>query len=183
MTGGQTRCSTNGPLWRSEWYQEALSDKSQSYFLSEYSAYLCWLGRADERTRTAYPCSSYECAVSGCWALQGFANPAYLEGFPFPALPTVAGYCVRVRVKLGSMCQESVDKTSSVALRSTGGWACGLPTRFRYLLHNAEVISVQARLFVRSGRTPGREEGATKASLPPVPAKVEAPLCIGVPTS
>jgi hypothetical protein len=22
--------------------------------------------RADERTRTAYPCSSYECAVSGC---------------------------------------------------------------------------------------------------------------------
>jgi hypothetical protein len=57
MTGGQTRCSTNGPLWRSEWYQEALSDKSQSYFLSEYSAYLCWVERAEERTRTAYPCS------------------------------------------------------------------------------------------------------------------------------
>jgi hypothetical protein len=123
--------------------------------------------------------------VCGQWLLgvAGVCKSAYLEGFPFPALPTVAGYCVRVRVKLGSMCQESVDKTSSVALRSTGGWACGLPTRFRYLLHNAEVISVQARLFVRSGRTPGREEGATKASLPPVPAKVQAPLCIGVPTS
>jgi hypothetical protein len=32
--------------------------------------------RADERTRTAYSCSSYECAVSGCWALQGLADPA-----------------------------------------------------------------------------------------------------------
>jgi hypothetical protein len=27
---------------------------------------LHWLRRADERTRTAYPCSSYECAVSDC---------------------------------------------------------------------------------------------------------------------
>jgi hypothetical protein len=26
----------------------------------EFSAYLSRLGRADERTRTAYPCSSYE---------------------------------------------------------------------------------------------------------------------------
>jgi hypothetical protein len=32
--------------------------------------------RADERTRTAYPCSSYECAVIGCWVLQGFAITA-----------------------------------------------------------------------------------------------------------
>jgi hypothetical protein len=32
--------------------------------------------RADERTRNAYPCSSYECAVTGCSALQGVANPA-----------------------------------------------------------------------------------------------------------
>jgi hypothetical protein len=30
----------------------------------------------DERARTAYPCSSYECAVSGRWALQRLANPA-----------------------------------------------------------------------------------------------------------
>ena len=30
----------------------------------------------------------------GCWALQGFANAAYLEGFPFPALLRVAPYCV-----------------------------------------------------------------------------------------
>jgi hypothetical protein len=32
--------------------------------------------RADERTRTADLISSYECAVSGCWELQGYANPA-----------------------------------------------------------------------------------------------------------
>ncbi len=28
----------------------------------------------------------YECAVSGCWALQGFANPAYLKPFSFLCL-------------------------------------------------------------------------------------------------
>jgi hypothetical protein len=33
----------------------------------------------------------YECAVSGCWALHKFANPAQATGFPFPALPTFAG--------------------------------------------------------------------------------------------
>jgi hypothetical protein len=27
---------------------------------------LHWFRRADEQTRTAYPCSSYECAVSDC---------------------------------------------------------------------------------------------------------------------
>jgi hypothetical protein len=32
--------------------------------------------RADERTRTAYPCSSYECAVNGCWALLKSADSA-----------------------------------------------------------------------------------------------------------
>ena len=31
--------------------------------------------------------------VIGQW-LQGFANPAYLEGFLFPGLPSVAPYCV-----------------------------------------------------------------------------------------
>jgi hypothetical protein len=31
---------------------------------------------ADERRRTAYPCSSYECAVSGCWALHRVAISA-----------------------------------------------------------------------------------------------------------
>jgi hypothetical protein len=59
-------------------------------------------------------------------------------GFLFHALPTIAGYCVWVRVKLGSResppvccvlhritfsvasewCQESVDYASPVALRS-----------------------------------------------------------------
>src|SRR5918994_2358316 len=34
--------------------------------------------------------------------LHGFAYPTFLSGFLFPALPTIAGYCVRVRVKLGS---------------------------------------------------------------------------------
>jgi hypothetical protein len=30
----------------------------------------------EERTRTAYPCSSYECVVSNCWSLYGLARPA-----------------------------------------------------------------------------------------------------------
>ena len=44
----------------------------------------------------------YECAVMRCRNVQGIANPAILSGFSFPRLPTIAGYCVRVRVKLGS---------------------------------------------------------------------------------
>jgi hypothetical protein len=47
-------------------------------------------------------CSSYECAVSGCWALQRFANTAYVSGSLFPRLLGIAEHCVRVRVKLGS---------------------------------------------------------------------------------
>jgi hypothetical protein len=66
---------------------------------SDLDLYRLW--RADERTRTAYPCSSYECAVSGCCALHRLANTALLSGFLFPALLTIAGCCVRVRVKLG----------------------------------------------------------------------------------
>jgi hypothetical protein len=34
--------------------------------------------------------------------VQGFANSVFLRGFLFPALPTIAGHCVRVRVILGS---------------------------------------------------------------------------------
>ncbi len=34
--------------------------------------------------------------------LLGFADSVFLRGFLFPVLPTIAGYCVRVRVKLGS---------------------------------------------------------------------------------
>jgi hypothetical protein len=57
--------------------------------------------RADERTPTAYPCSLRVC---GQWLLgiAGCANPADLKDLLFPRLPTIAGYCVRVRVKLGS---------------------------------------------------------------------------------
>ena len=54
--------------------------------------------RADSNRFPAH----YECAVSGCPALLGFAYPAWAMGIPFPALPTIAGHCVRVRVKLGS---------------------------------------------------------------------------------
>jgi hypothetical protein len=50
--------------------------------------------RADERTPTAYPCSSYECAVRRCRGLQRLANPAYLGGFLFSGLLRVAPYCV-----------------------------------------------------------------------------------------
>jgi hypothetical protein len=34
--------------------------------------------------------------------LHRLANPAETTGFLFPVLPTIAGLCVRVRVKLGS---------------------------------------------------------------------------------
>jgi hypothetical protein len=30
-----------------------------------------------------------------CWGVQGIANAAYLEGYPFPALLHVAPYCAR----------------------------------------------------------------------------------------
>ena len=48
----------------------------------------------------------YECAVRRFWTLHRLANPALTTGFLFPALPTIAGYCVRVRVKWD---QQSVD--------------------------------------------------------------------------
>jgi hypothetical protein len=57
----------------------------------------------------------YECAVRCCWVLLGFADSVFLRGFLFPVLPTIAGHCVRVRVKRG---QECVDYTSPLALRS-----------------------------------------------------------------
>jgi hypothetical protein len=40
-----------------------------------------------------------------CRGVQGVANAAYLEGFPFPALPSGARYCVRggVRVVSGAI--------------------------------------------------------------------------------
>src|SRR5918993_1654625 len=36
----------------------------------------------------------YECAVMCCRGLHEVANPPYLKGFPFSALPSVAPYCV-----------------------------------------------------------------------------------------
>jgi hypothetical protein len=56
--------------------------------------------RAD--SRTADLSSSYECAVIGCWALHGLSNPAQIKGYVFLVMPSIAGYCVRARVKLGS---------------------------------------------------------------------------------
>jgi hypothetical protein len=41
----------------------------------------------------------YECAVMGCWGLQRLAKPAYIKGYLFSVLPSIAGYCVRVRVR------------------------------------------------------------------------------------
>jgi hypothetical protein len=43
-----------------EWCQKACEDETGSLSHSDHSAYLSRIGRADERTRTAYPCSSYE---------------------------------------------------------------------------------------------------------------------------
>src|SRR5215203_2668637 len=59
--------------------------------------------RADERTRTA---DLISLRVIG-QALQGFANAAYLEGFPFPALLRVAPYCVRGGIRVASGAHRS----------------------------------------------------------------------------
>ena len=44
----------------------------------------------------------YEGAVCGCCELQRFANLPHLRRFLCSVLPTIAGQCIRVRVKLGS---------------------------------------------------------------------------------
>src|SRR5918995_3888911 len=62
--------------------------------------------RADERTRTAYPCSSYECAVRRCRSSPGVAMPAFLSGLLCSGLPRVAPYCVPGGVRVVS---EFVD--------------------------------------------------------------------------
>jgi hypothetical protein len=54
--------------------------------------------RADERTRTAH---LLQLRVTH-QALQGFASAAYLEGFPFHALLSVAPYCVRGSIRVVS---------------------------------------------------------------------------------
>jgi transposase len=41
-------------------------------------------------------------AANQLQGLRRFANSAYVKHFLFPRLPTIAGHCVRVRVKLGS---------------------------------------------------------------------------------
>ena len=43
--------------------------------------------------------------------MQGFANPAYLRGFLFSALPSVAPYCIPGGVKVVSV--EQVVKSST----------------------------------------------------------------------
>jgi hypothetical protein len=53
---------------------------------------------ADERTRTAYPCSLRVITH----ALQGVANAAYLEELLFPALLSVAPYCAPGGIRLVS---------------------------------------------------------------------------------
>jgi hypothetical protein len=54
--------------------------------------------RADERTRTAYPCS-LRVRGQGLLDVAGVCISRIGRGFLFPALPTIARYCVRVRVK------------------------------------------------------------------------------------
>jgi hypothetical protein len=54
--------------------------------------------RADERTRTAFPCSLRVITQP----LQGVANTPYLKGFLCCALPRVAPYCVPSGVRVVS---------------------------------------------------------------------------------
>jgi hypothetical protein len=50
--------------------------------------------RDDERTRTAYPCSSYECAVRGCRALHGICKSRISKRF---FVLSIADYCRALR--------------------------------------------------------------------------------------
>jgi hypothetical protein len=43
-----------------QWYAESRRRRAEKVDLRDYLAYLRRFRRADERTRTAYPCSSYE---------------------------------------------------------------------------------------------------------------------------
>jgi hypothetical protein len=54
-----------------------------------------------------------------CRGLQVFANSVFLRGFLFPVLPTIAGYCVRVRVKLGSSTLDSYSHWMPSIARNT----------------------------------------------------------------
>src|ERR687898_2274220 len=58
--------------------------------------------RPDERTRTAHPCSSYECAVRRCRSSPGVAIPAFLSGLLCSGLPRVAPYCAPGGVRVVS---------------------------------------------------------------------------------
>src|SRR3712207_5675274 len=103
--------------------------------------------RADERTRTAYPCSL---RVRG----RAFLSVARAGksrigiGFPVlyiaPVLPTIAGYCVRVRVKLGLrgvgspwitrrrfLCKPDLRPGYSQLTRCTDGYGDPLPATGR----------------------------------------------------
>jgi hypothetical protein len=64
--------------------------------------WFCRKKRADERTRTAYPCSSYECAVRRCRGLQGLAKPAFLSSSLCTGLLDVAPYCAPGGVRVVS---------------------------------------------------------------------------------
>ena len=68
----------------------------------------------------------YECTVSGCPALQRFANPLYVSGFLFPGLLCVAPYCVRARVKLGTgSVRDSGADAPAFSCGSAGGGSRG----------------------------------------------------------
>ncbi len=77
--------------------------------------------------------------VCGRWLLSvaRVCISAFLSGFLFPRLPTIAGYCVRVRVKLGSSILDSYahwipSMGRPVADGWTRRWARRLTPTLRY---------------------------------------------------
>jgi len=58
--------------------------------------------RTDERTRTADLESHYECAGRRCWGVHSLANAAFLGGFLFCDLLSVAPYCARGGIRVVS---------------------------------------------------------------------------------
>jgi hypothetical protein len=116
--------------------------------------------RADERTRTAYPCSLRVIIQ----ALQGFARGCKspcLRGFLFPGLPTIAGYCMRVRVKLGSSGVKSPWITRRRFLRrpDLSPFSPGLDVRRGVFCSLA--TDFDASYGHTSSRIPGRRESSS----------------------
>ena len=73
--------------------------------------------RESRRADSNRPPAHYECDLIHCRDLQGIANAAYLQGFPFTALLRVAPYCAPGGIKLVSACCQSGIRSGASSLK------------------------------------------------------------------